>query len=281
MVHPGLKEYKDINENLKKYHLCIPPYNSINGKWINEAIGFFKQNNEMMFKGHVTAEVIIPWRRAYQTVYRYRELQIFKNLEFIIDCATIAWFEGNAVSAYLSLCPVIEGLLLRWQQEDSSGEWRGAKKFIIDKVTEIKEDLNDTELHDSWLILQSEALEHILKNVFYLSTDRECNNDTVILNGFNRHLSLHMKNPTNWADCLINTARLFIVIDIIAELYLKSNNDRYPQLSTVLDASYNDKFVDKYFKLFYKSAHNGLYKSNYNALVNKKNGFYDLDLGRI
>lgn len=267
MVHQNLKQIETLNTYLKNDHFCVPPYNSINGSWTDAAFTVYKKNDN--FIGKITSEIILPWRRAYQSVYRYRELEIFKNFYKIIDFSTVAYFQGNSICSYLSLCPVIEGLLLEWHKEDTSINWRGVKKFSKEKLDELKSNLNDAEHHDSWLILMCEYLNDVLNDIFYLSTDNPHSNIDSIQDGFNRHLTLHMKNPTNWQGGLINTIRLFLIIDIIAELYYYANFNQYKKLHAIFDLNYNPDLCNMYWELYKQSANDGLYDSKYNRLLNQ------------
>lgn len=73
-----------INELLFDECFCVPPYNSVNGQWIRECFEKINANELDKLKFHVTKEVLLPWRRAYQATYFYSELAPFKELIKVI-----------------------------------------------------------------------------------------------------------------------------------------------------------------------------------------------------
>lgn len=271
-IHNNIKPIYDINKRLEESYLCVPPYNSINGKWINETFQALEMGDEVKFKGQITSQIILPWRRAYQTVYRYRELSIIKDFCLTIDFSTVAYFQGNTICSYLSLCAIIEGVLLKWQQEDPSIKWTHIKEFNSERINKIKQTLKSQNHRDSWFFLMCNYLENVLNNIFYLNIEK--NDFQSIKDGFNRHISLHMKKHTSWVEGLVNVTRLFLIIDIISELYLMINYERYKYLSNKFDLNFNEDLFKKYFDLYFDSSHEGLYNSKYNRILNDKNGFY-------
>lgn len=109
--------YEETNKALIKEFLYIPPYD-MRAIEISEFYAHIKQDNIKAVKGSIIQKVSLPWRRAYQMVYRYKELGIFtQEALHTIDFATIAFLEGNVVCAYLSLIPVIETLIMEWAKQ--------------------------------------------------------------------------------------------------------------------------------------------------------------------
>ncbi len=113
-----LNSIKKINDFLLGEYFCVPPYNSINGQWISKCFERINANEIDKLKFHVTKEVVLPWRRAYQATYFYSELAPFKELIKVIDASTIAYFEDNWFCSYMTLTPVIEAIIDRWGKLD-------------------------------------------------------------------------------------------------------------------------------------------------------------------
>ncbi|WPM84411.1 hypothetical protein QNH14_16730 [Apirhabdus apintestini] len=62
--------------------------------------------------------------RALQQQGRFEAFSAFKPLARYIEAAALAFYSGNVISAFLTLVPVIEGIILRW-----SGYQQGGKKL--------------------------------------------------------------------------------------------------------------------------------------------------------
>lgn len=261
-----------INGHLEKEHLCCPPYNSINGKFINDAGLCIKNNDLTKLRGLVTCQVSLPWRRAYQMVYRYRELDIFKPFLKVIDFSTICLEHTNWICSYLSLAPVIEGLLYRWHEEEPLFEWGKEGKikyFIRQKIDQqIRSSLNKDQHYDSWLLTFCDYISDVLNNVFYNSEDNERTSNT----HFNRHVVLHMKQDPEYFNEPINTCRLLLIMDVIAELYFRTNYDKYPKLHGVFDLDFNKDLFNKYWKFYLACSESSLITGNHECYLT--NTFY-------
>ena len=257
---------KTINALLKEDFLCCPPYNSINGGWVRECFRIINEDKKENLKYLVTKEIISPSRRAYQTTYFYRELDIFKPFVYILDVATICFLEGNWICSYLSILPVIEGVLKQWQLEADIKDGKGIKalcKEIFELVLS-KYDLKNNFYN--YLKLQCDFLHEILRDDFFEHGDKIIEKNPE--QNFGRNIALHMSKIPKYSDSGLNVARLFLILDIISKLYLHSRPDKYAYLGSSFDYNFKDELYEKYFDLYKKCASAGMYSSHINRLHN-------------
>jgi len=262
-----LKTFEKINEKLAKDFLCLPPYSSINGGFINTVAEDLKANKEIKY--HITSQIILPDRRALQAVYRYRELAIFKRVWNLIDFATLSYFKGNHVCAYLSLLPIIETLLREWHNEENNTNKKfvDSKNFIAGKIKFLKKKYPANSHYYEWLHTYYNFLDRIIQKVLFISDKKyEKDNHKDI---FNRNMSLHyLKDIENPKMSLLNSVRLFLVIDVIAEIYLRENENKYDNLKSLFDPNYNDELRILYFKFYCSCSLHGLEHEHTNIINN-------------
>lgn len=273
------KTYKQINDILKKDFFWIPPYNSINDAWMDD---FFKTYNQYPERAKyvVTKEVILPWRRAYQMVYRYKELSIFsKNVLDVIECSTIAFFQGNYPCAYLSLLPVIETLMTNWEKEITIPESNFKRKnrkeiseiadFISKNFKDKNKIQNSEDRYNEWLNMLIEDFEYLLTEVLYVNIK---NYESKGFNSiFNRNSAFHyLENITlcDTEEARIGTIRLFLLIDLIAEIYFRSNYENYQKLWGNFDLEFNNNLLNLYWQFYINISIKGLSECSINTLSN-------------
>jgi hypothetical protein len=220
-----LKQFEEINRALIEDFLCLPPYNSINNSFVANAYNFIE--NPRKITTLVTAEVNLPGRRAYQMVYRYRELEIFnRSILEVIEFSTLAFFEGNLLCSYLSLMPVIESLLREWHLTDKScnKSFPTPANYISNKCKMLKEDLKDNHAHN-WLKINIEYLEKVIIKVFCTDHPKSLEHNGIDEDDiFNRNSALHKLTGLNGSNkkIILWIARIFLIIDVIAEVYCRS-----------------------------------------------------------
>lgn len=196
---------------MKPDYLCVPPYGCINGKWISQAFQIQEQNK---LKYHVTKEVINPWRRAYQTSHFYHQLEIFKPFAYILDVATIAFLLGNWVCSYLSLLPILEGVLIRWERENNLEKQESVRdstgsKLVKNVLSPIGDDL-DYKIHlHNVLDLEKTFLEMVLQEDFFFNGGKYLER-SLGSRYFNRHVSSHMFKEPSYVESGLNTANIFL-----------------------------------------------------------------------
>jgi hypothetical protein len=219
--------FEEVNQALIKEFLCLPPYNSISNSFVTGAHNDIKSDKKITHL--ITAKVVLPFRRAYQMVYRYRELEIFdESILEVIEFSTLTFFEGNHLCSYLSLMPVVESLLRKWHLTDKSCEKDFPKSvnkdYISNKCKKLREALQDNHTHN-WLKLNIEYLEKVITKVFCTDHSESLKKNEIDGNDiFNRNSALHKLTGVNGSNekIILWIARIFLMIDVIAEVYLIS-----------------------------------------------------------
>jgi len=261
----------DIDKYLRPEYLCCPSYHTINGQWIIDAYSYIKSGRIDRLKYHVTSEVSLPWRRAYQVTELYQQLAIFRPYAYLLDVSTIAFLEGNWLCSYLSVVPIIEGLFRDWAKklEVEIGEREATSKWISRVLNGAQDRLDTTSYYHRHLNLKVEFLRDVLSNDFFKHGSTVLKTKNAEDRVFNRGIPAHMLRVPQSMESGINTANLFLIIDLIAELYLQAHRDEYKFLPPPLFGKIQNKILfDLYFDLYKRCAIDGMMKSNINRLHN-------------
>jgi hypothetical protein len=163
---------------------------------------------------------IQPRLRVLQKLGRLDKHEPFKTAAKFVDAATLSFYHGNYISSFMTLAPVIEGILIRWMGYSGNGESRSLKKYA------------------SFLnILTGGSLALVIfcfttffqKPASKLST----NTSTSLPQGgahahFNRHLASHLLRNAAFAT-KENCIRLFILLDALSEIYVYENRHPDPR----------------------------------------------------
>ena len=233
---------KKINEELITDVLCVPPYPTVNGKFLHD----YSEQQPEQKKFFITKEIISPIRRALCATYHYRELDIFKEVRIVIEYAIIAFYDNNPVCSYLSLLAVIETLLWNWHGEISTINRRQLKIATQDISIYIKSQFSDNSEYDQRILLLTDYLERAI-NIGWSQGDTAPKKD------FNRNLSLHyLKNINEYSINLLNNCRALLIIDVIADLYCRTHPDKYKKLQSLYDLEYNQPLFELYAKYYQK-----------------------------
>lgn len=276
--------YKKINDKLKNDFLWTPPYNVTLKELDDFCNDLYTCNNEKELQEKIRLwaiyKITSSYRRSYQMVYRYRELSIFtKNILDVIECSTVAYFELNFPCAYLSLLPVIETLMNNWEKEINipSKYFKNKERKQVYEIANFisnnfKGNLNDDNEHEVWLGMLIEDFQYIMENILYISISKykkEKNYNDI----FNRNSALHyLENITlnDTEESKIGAIRLFLLIDIIAEIYLYYNEDcqKYKKLLGHFDLTYNENLRNLYYEFYESCLINTIYNGNINILNN-------------
>ena len=140
----------------------------------------------------------------------YEQLPIFLGLLPLIDEVIENFFSQKYISAYLALVPAVEGLLLRWAQKNKESNNFSFKKFIKNKVIELKQRYSNS----TWTKCNLDLLEYIIVDFFFAHSD-----ENYIETMFNRNVVSHLLNDPNYLNSKKNCLRLFTIIDLIAKCY--------------------------------------------------------------
>lgn len=228
--HPASPElvdaYHAVSAALVDDFLCIPPYR-ITAKFVFDCRDVLRE--EKSAKGLVTAQVSNPWQRTYQMEYRFKKAAVFDGVLEVIEYATFDAMKGNALTSYLTLLPVIEVLLRRWceLEEVRDVDFEESKPAVLGAaiVKHVREtSAPRSEEHRLTFNGQLHYFERIVCDTLFLGFRRYLEEHQEV---FNRNLSLHrLSGAETWRQGLRNTSRLFLLLDVIAELYLMKDPKR-------------------------------------------------------
>lgn len=153
-----------------------------------------------------------PKLRVIQKKGRIEKLPHFCLFTKMIDAATISYYRNNFISCFMTLLPVVEGIIIRWMGYTDSEEkppFEDIRKFF--KNSFMRQPCpNNILFHDVF----SKACNKIINEHFYKPTT----NGLAYAN-FNRHVAAHILNDNQFAT-KENCIRLFILIDAMTEIYI-------------------------------------------------------------
>ena len=156
--------------------------------------------------------VMSPKMRAHQKLGRFKHYPVFQSFVKYIDSALTCYYRKNYQSCFLTLAPIIEGVLLKWlgyRKGDTKPKFDELKKFFRNGHRR-----NPCPGNPLFYHLYAKACDEILSNHFYLNSDQG-----LAYGSFNRHLASHMLTDDQFAT-KDNCIRLFVLIDTMTELYL-------------------------------------------------------------
>lgn len=230
--------YDKIDEYLKEKLLTIPPYPSVSGNTVGKLLDCLENPDPAWggLDGEILRMVVSPWQRAYQMEYRFKPSRAFKSFIKAIESATFDLMIGNYVSSYLSLVPVVEAVLREWANENAEIKSLNEKgnfsiyafeKNLVRYLEEKNKQRNSNTEFQKWISNQIKYFDFIIKKVFYLSFE---DSEKGLKREFNRNRALHFLE--NIDDILVlrdNNTRIYLLLDIIAELYLSLDENLYTQ----------------------------------------------------
>lgn len=202
----------DLNDKLAAFALCLP---TLATRADIKATHFLLQempkaeSQLLLLMEKITLE---PRIRALQNIGRIRQFGVFKEFSNFVEAATLCYYRGNYVSSYLTLVPIIEGIILRWSGYRGIGE-----KPVFDKIrrffgkSHVRQPCPENPLfHDVFC----RACDRIINDHLYRPSQRG-----TAYAGFNRHQASHLLRATTFAT-RENCIRLFLLLDTMAEIYL-------------------------------------------------------------
>jgi hypothetical protein len=230
-----VEEKKKRKEDEKKAHVLTTPNSditsiiSLNELLANYALalsifvtkGEFlevkKLSGDLPYSEAKIVEVIgsitmAPRERILQRRGRFEQLNYFKTFAKLIDAAVLSYYRGNFISCYLTLVPVVEGILIRWMgyiEQDPKPEFEELRKFF--KNSHIRQP-SPYNIHFHQIF--AKACDKILNEHFYRPTTAGASHGN-----FNRHLASHLLSNNQFAT-KENCIRLFILLDMMTEIYV-------------------------------------------------------------
>lgn len=254
--------FEKVDKHLSGKLLTIPPYPYISGNRIQELLASLENPDPAWggLDGEILRMIKNPWQRAYQIEYRFKPAKIFTDFIKIIESATYDLMIGNNICSYLSLVPVVEAILRKWSNEKSNEIKSINKKgdfsiYIFEKnlVKYLKEhnERNTNIKFQKWISNQIRYFDFMIREVFYL---RFNDSKEGVKKEFNRNRTLHLLDNIEDSKTLRdNNIRIFLLLDIIAELYLSLDEELYSKNTFYADYEKNIDFNLRW-KIFLKNA---------------------------
>ena len=256
------ESYDRIDEYLKEKLLTIPPYHCVSGNMVKNLLDCLENPDPAWggLDGEILRMVINPWQRAYQVEYRYKPSNVFAGSMRVIESATYDLMVGNYVCSYISLVPVVESVLREWAIEKSDeiestkkGDFKIKvfSKNLVSYLEEKNKRKNTNPKFQKWLSNQIKYFEFMMDKVFYL---RFKDSEDGVHKEFNRNRVLHLLDNVEDSRILRdNNTRIFLLLDIIAELYLCQDDNLY--LKNTFYADYEDNIdFNLRWKIYLKNA---------------------------
>jgi hypothetical protein len=214
-----------VNNILSQYALSFPPYGTAAEvrevqKCLNATPPNLIEAQRIIFSA-----VMDPRIRAIQLVGRFMKLPPFDEFAYLIDAAALSFYRGNIPSAFMTLLPVIEGVLLRWQgfpgTRVKKPKFKETIRFIADSADRQPMPLLPL-FFDSWV----QTVKTIMKDHLYRDTGTGPSFDA-----FNRHLALHLLEDQKFCTNE-NVTRAFLLVDLLSELYICEKRIKDPRWKT-------------------------------------------------
>lgn len=259
--------YDKIDEYLKEKLLIIPPYPCVSEAKVEMLLDCLDNPDPAWggLDGEILRMVINPWQRAYQIEYRYKPSKVFAHSMKVIESATYDLMIGNYVCVYISLVPVVESVLREWAIEKSdeikssyeNGDFKIKifSKNLVCYLNEQNEQKKSSPKFQKWLSNQIKYFEFMMNKVFYL---RFKDSEEGVQNEFNRNRILHFLDKIEDSRILRdNITRIFLLLDIIAELYLCQYDELYLENTFYADCEDNIDFNLRW-KIYLKNTQESL-----------------------
>ena len=211
-----------LNEKLVNHALLLPIFTTSGEfKHIETLVGNLPDSETEILEivGKMTMH---PRLRILQKIGRIEKFEYFKTFSKIIEAATLCYYRTNFTSCYLTLVPVIEGIILRWMnftETDAKPEFEEIRKFF--KNSALRQPSPSNILFHN---IYTKACDKILNQHFYKPTTSTGNSYA----NFNRHLASHLLNDNQFAT-KENCLRLFILLDAMTEIYLYESRKKDPR----------------------------------------------------
>ena len=244
--------YNKIDEHLKETLLTIPPYPCVSGSKMQELLDCLENPDPARggLEGEILRMIINPWQRAYQIEYRFKPSKIFNSFMKVIESATYDLMIGNYICSYLSLVPVVEAVLRGWADEKcneikSVNKYGDFSIFVFGKnlVKYLKEKNGERQSNPKfrkWISNQIKYFDFMIKKVFYLRFE---DSEKGVKREFNRNRTLHLLENVDEPEVLRdNNTRIFLLLDIISELYLALDDELYVKNTFYCDHEDNIDF---------------------------------------
>lgn len=131
----------------------------------------------------------------------------------LVEAAIVAYYQENYISAFLTLVPLVEGLILRWDGFDGTGpepkpDFETVRKYVGNSYLR-QPNPGNVLFHDVYV----KASQAILTKHLYLNSGT-----SAAYANFSRHLAAHLLSNAAFAT-QSNCIRLFILLDALLTVY--------------------------------------------------------------
>ena len=208
-------KYKKVNNKLKEYFLCIPPYclHEIDIEEMYQAL--IKHDKKKLFS-LVSKRIYNPSQRAYQIEFVFKNCKIFHDVIPILEYSMYDVMKNNWMCAYIALMPVVETVMRKWMAEINGEKANFQFPLSVSLYKNIKGYDDEREI---MIDCFKEYLTFILKDSLFLPITKY--DKKGYYDKFNRQYLLHkLLGVKNFEEGSRNLVRLLLVLDVIAELYL-------------------------------------------------------------
>ncbi|WP_016809430.1 hypothetical protein [Klebsiella oxytoca] len=210
----------ELNNQLSEYALALPNKATMTDFRQLKKIAESNPVDEKALIKIIESIIMTTKSRAHMQKGRFEHYSIFKNLSNLTEAATLCYYRKNYQSAFLTLVPVIEGALLRWinyNSNESKPEFDSLRKFF--RSGHFRQPCPGNPL---FYDIFSKVADKIINEHLYKPSNR---GDAY--SNFNRHLAVHLLSDNTFAT-KDNCVRLFLLLDIMSELYYYETHCRDP-----------------------------------------------------
>lgn len=206
-----IKEILLLSSKLADYALSLPSVSTMHDVQTLQKLMSSMPSNEHEIISTIERITMSPKIRALQKKGRFEHFSAFKEFSIIIDAAVISYYRKNYISSYLTLVPVIEGILLRWLGYSGVGkkpEFDDLRNFFSNSHAR-QPCPGNALFYDVYI----KACDKLLKDHLYKPSDKGS-----AYSNFNRHLAAHLLSDSEFAT-QDNCVRLFNIIDVMTEIF--------------------------------------------------------------
>lgn len=204
-------EIIELNDILGDYALLLPIFTTDDELEVIKKLAENLPNTEGDIIKIIGKSTLNPRLRALQKKGRIQQLEHFKVFSKLVDAAILSYYRTNFISCYLTLLPIIEGIIIRWKgysESDLKPDFEEVRKFFKNYAQRQPCPYN-VLFHNVYV----KGCDKILNNHFYKPTTS--GNSWA---NFNRHVASHLLNDNQFGT-KENCIRLFILLDAMTEIF--------------------------------------------------------------
>jgi hypothetical protein len=207
----AISDIFNLNDKLSDYALGIPVTATTSDRKAIAKLAIGLPDTEEKLFEHIELFNMSPKFRAMQKNGRFKHYKVFKEFEQIIDAALVCFYRSNYISCFLTLAPVIEGVLLRWIGYDAATDKLNFDNYrsFFKKGASRNPCPGNVQFHEVF----SKLCDNILNKHLYKPTS---SGDAY--GDFNRHSAIHLLKTPEFGT-KNNCIRLFMLIDFMTEIY--------------------------------------------------------------